>query len=493
MAEAQEPMPVDSAAAEAAKAEANIAFKEHHFPQAVVGYTRAIDLDPSNAVYYSNRAFAHIKLENFGSAIADATKSLELDPTYVKAYYRRGDAQFALGHFKDSLSDFKKAARVSPRDPDLRRKLAACEKSVKELRFAAALATPEEAAKVYSNLVDFSAMPVDASYKGPRMQGGDEEGYTITLEFVEAMMTEFKEQRQVHKRFAFEIVLGAQRVLKELPSLVDINVPESTHITVCGDVHGQFYDLCNIWELNGLPSESNPYLFNGDFVDRGSFSVEVILTLLAMKLLYPTSMHLARGNHESESMNKMYGFFGEVKAKYNNMLSEVFRETFCWLPLCHVISGTSAKVFVVHGGLFSKDNVTLDDIRRIDRNREPPEDGLMCEMLWSDPGPMPGRQPSKRGVAVSFGADVTKNFLETNNLDLIIRSHEVKDEGYELEHDGFLATVFSAPNYCDQMGNKGAFVKFKGESMSPEFTTFSSVPHPEVRPMAYANSFLNFM
>eukprot|EP00873_Tetraselmis_striata_P001279 jgi/Tetstr1/421543/TSEL_012490.t1 len=110
MAEAQEPMPVDSAAAEAAKAEANIAFKEHHFPQAVVGYTRAIDLDPSNAVYYSNRAFAHIKLENFGSAIADATKSLELDPTYVKAYYRRGDAQFALGHFKDSLSDFKKAS-----------------------------------------------------------------------------------------------------------------------------------------------------------------------------------------------------------------------------------------------------------------------------------------------------------------------------------------------------------------------------------------------
>lgn len=493
MGDSADPVPVDCTAAEAAKNEANVAFKEKHFPQAVVGYTKAINLDPNNAVYYSNRAFAHIKLENFGSAISDATKSLELDSTYVKAYYRRGDAQFALGHFKESLSDFKKAARVSPRDPDLRRKLAACEKAVKEIRFAAALATPEEEAKIYSNLVDFSAMPVEDGYKGPKMQGNEEDGYTITLDFVKAMMAEFKEQRQIHKRFAFEIVLGAQKVLKELPSLVDIEVPESQHFTVCGDVHGQFYDLVNIWELNGLPSESNPYLFNGDFVDRGSFSVEVILTLLAMKLLYPSAMNLSRGNHESASMNKMYGFYGEVKAKYNSMLSEVFRETFCWLPLCHVISGINGKVFVVHGGLFSRDNVTLDEIRQIDRNREPPEEGLMCEMLWSDPGPMPGRQPSKRGVAVAFGSDVTKNFLETNNLDLIIRSHEVKDEGYELEHDGFLATVFSAPNYCDQMGNKGAYVKFKGEDMTPQFTTFSSVPHPEVRPMAYANSFLNFM
>lgn len=74
----------------------------------MVGYTKAINLDPNNAVYYSNRAFAHIRLENFGSAIADATKSLELDPTYIKAYYRRGDARFALGQLKESLSDFKK-------------------------------------------------------------------------------------------------------------------------------------------------------------------------------------------------------------------------------------------------------------------------------------------------------------------------------------------------------------------------------------------------
>ncbi|XP_023530350.1 serine/threonine-protein phosphatase 5-like [Cucurbita pepo subsp. pepo] len=99
----------------------------------------------------------------------------------------------------------------------------------------------------------------------------------------------------------------------------------------------------------------------------------------------------------------------------------------------------------------------------------------MCEILWSDPQPNPGRGPSKRGVGLAFGADVTKRFLEENNLDLIVRSHEVKDEGYEIEHDGKLITVFSAPNYCDQMGNKGAFIRFEAPDLKPNIVTFSAV------------------
>ena len=110
--------------------------------------------------------------------------------------------------------------------------------------------------------------------------------------------------------------------------------------------------------------------------------------------------------------------------------------------------------------MFSRDGVTLDDPRGIDRFREPPEEGPFCEMLWSDPCAEPGRHPSKRGVGVAFGADVTKKFLADNNLDLVVRSHEVKDDGFEVDHDGLLITVFSAPNYCDQMGNKGAFIRF---------------------------------
>lgn len=83
--------------------------------------------------------------------------------------------------------------------------------------------------------------------------------------------------------------------MRAQPSLVDIKVPDEEKFTICGDIHGQFYDLMNIFEINGLPSEKNPYLFNGDFVDRGSFSVECIFTLFGFKLLYPNHFFLSRG------------------------------------------------------------------------------------------------------------------------------------------------------------------------------------------------------
>ncbi|CAA2963612.1 serine threonine- phosphatase 5 isoform X2 [Olea europaea subsp. europaea] len=208
-------------------------------------------------------------------------------------------------------------------------------------------------------------------------------------------------------------------------------------------------------------------------------------------------------------MNKIYGFEGEVKSKLSDMFVELFAEVFCCLPLAHVIN---EKVFVVHGGLFSVDGVKLSDIRKIDRFCEPPEEvkeivlpewipflflvisfnlffffmptRLMCELLWSDPQPQLGRGPSKRGVGLSFGADVTKRFLQDNKLDLVVWSHEVKDEGYEIEHDGKLITVFSAPNYCDQMGNKGAFIRFEALDLKPNIVTFTAMPHPDVKPMA---------
>ncbi|KAK9907522.1 hypothetical protein WJX75_005274 [Coccomyxa subellipsoidea] len=476
------------ARAESAKTAANQDFKDAHYQAAVEGYSMAILLDPTKAVYYANRAAAHIRLESFGSALADATKAIDLDPKYIKGYYRRADASLGMGKMKKALSDFKRAASVAPRDPDLRKKLLQCEREVKRIRFEEALAAPEE--KPVAEEIDLSSMPVEDSYDGPMMEGSEDTGYMLTLDFVIAMLEQFKIQKTIHRRFAFHIIMQAREIFREAPSLVDVSIAQDAHITTCGDVHGQFYDLLNIFELNGLPSEDNPYLFNGDFVDRGSFSVEVILSLMAFKVLYPQHMHLARGNHESQGMNKLYGFEGEVKAKYNVMMANLFRETFCWLPLAHVLNG---RVMVVHGGLFSKDGVTLDDIRRIDRYREPPEEGLMCELLWSDPQPGAGRAPSKRGVGVAFGPDVTRAFLEQNGLDLLVRSHEVKDKGYEVDHGGYCITVFSAPNYCDQMGNKGAFIRFNGATMTPQFTTFDSVPHPPVRAMAYASNIFGSM
>jgi serine/threonine-protein phosphatase 5 len=239
--------------------------------------------------------------------------------------------------------------------------------------------------------------------------------------------------------------------------------------------------------MNGVPSDTNPYLFNGDFVDRGSFSVEVVLTLFCFKLLYPNHVFMARGNHETINMNQMYGFEGEVKEKYTSKMVDMFTEVYNLLPLTHLIN---EKVLVMHGGLFGDDNVSLDDIRKTDRNRQPPDSGIMCDLLWSDPQPQNGRSPSKRGVGVSFGPDITEKFCKFNNIKFIIRSHEVKPEGYEVGHNGQCITVFSAPNYCDQMGNKGAFITLNS-SLIPKFTTFEAVPHPAVKPMVYANSMMS--
>ncbi|KAL8131920.1 serine/threonine-protein phosphatase 5 isoform X2 [Apium graveolens] len=469
-------------AAEEIKVLANDAFKAHKYSQAIDLYGKAIELSGENAVYWANRAFAHTKLEEYGSAIQDATKAVEIDPRYSKGYYRRGAAYLAMGKFKDALKDFQQVKKISPNDPDATKKLRECEKAVMKLKFEEAIALPVTERRSIADSIDYHTIDVESQYTGARIEGD-----VVTLEFVKNMMEDFKARKCIHKRYAFQIVLQTRDMLRALPSLVDINVPNGKHFTVCGDVHGQFYDLMNIFELNGLPSDENPYLFNGDFVDRGSFSLEVILTLFAFKCMSPSAIHLARGNHESKSMNKIYGFEGEVKSKLNDTFVELFAEVFCCLPLAHVLNG---KVFVVHGGLFSVDGVKLSDIRKIDRFCEPPEEGLMCELLWSDPQPQPGRGPSKRGVGLSFGGDVTKRFLQENNLDLVVRSHEVKDEGYEVDHDGKLITVFSAPNYCDQMGNKGAYIRFEAPDMKPKIVTFAAVPHPDVKPMAYANNFL---
>lgn len=134
------------------------------------------------------------------------------------------------------------------------------------------------------------------------------------------------------------IILRCRDIFEKDASLVAIKVPDEREITVCGDIHGQYYDLLNIFKINGLPSETNPYLFNGDFIDRGSFSVEVILTLLAWKTVYPKHMFMSRGNHESKNLNKLYGFEGEVKKKYDKKMYDLFSELFCNLPIGHCIN-----------------------------------------------------------------------------------------------------------------------------------------------------------
>ncbi|PSN48930.1 Serine/threonine-protein phosphatase 5 [Blattella germanica] len=331
--------------------------------------------------------------------------------------------------------------------------------------------TPAEAemAEALKEEANRSFRTIEDEYTGPKLSDDGK----VTLEFMEQLMKTYREQGKLHRKYAYQILLDVKQLFMSQPSLVEITIPDENKFT------SDKYIFLNEFQL-----------FNGDFVDRGSFSVECIFILFGFKLLYPDYFFMSRGNHESQTMNQMYGFEGEVKAKYTAQMSELFTEVYNWLPLAHCLN---KRVLVMHGGLFSRDDVTLDEIKKIDRNRQPPEEGLMCELLWSDPQPQNGRAPSKRGVGVQFGPDVTNKFLDTNGLDYVIRSHEVKNEGYEVAHNGKCITVFSAPNYCDTMGNKGAFIVLNGKDMTPKYTTYEAVPHPNVKPMAYANSLLSLI
>ncbi|KAG1091473.1 hypothetical protein G6F42_019421 [Rhizopus arrhizus] len=348
------------ARAEEIKNEANVCFKEKRFPAAIDKYTEAIEINSKVASYYTNRAFCHLKMESYGYAIADSNTALEIDPNFTKANYRRASANMALGNFKEALKDLRIVSKRAPGDKDAKSKFDECAKIVRRIEFEKAIEHNEQKRSVASTL-DIDAISVDASYDGPKI---NEETKKVDLPFVKSLVQHFKDQKKIHKKYAFMIVLAIREFMMEAPSLIDVKIPADGKLTVCGDVHGQFYDFINIFETNGYPSEKHAYLFNGDFVDRGSFSVEVILTLFAYKCLYPNHLFLARGNHETDNMNKVYGFEGEVKAKFSEMMFNLFSETFNALPLSHVIEN---KIFVTHGGLFSRDNVTLDEIRKIDR------------------------------------------------------------------------------------------------------------------------------
>ena len=147
-----------------------------------------------------------------------------------------------------------------------------------------------------------------------------------------------KDRKVLHKKYACMIIQKAKEIYEKDKSLVDIIRGDEEEITVCGDIHGQYYDLLNIFQINGVPSKQNPYLFNGDFIDRGSFSVEVIMCLLSWKICYPKHFFMSRGNHETKNLNKLYGFEGEVKHKYDIKVYDLFNEMFCHMPLSHCIN-----------------------------------------------------------------------------------------------------------------------------------------------------------
>lgn len=305
---------------------------------------------------------------------------------------------------------------------------------------------------------------------------------------------------------AKKLIIDVVTLLKQERTLERMCIPPGGKITIVGDVHGQLFDLVKILETNGLPGPGNPYIFNGDFVDRGSFSVETLLVLLSWKVAHPQDVRLARGNHEEHDMNVPYGFAGEALMKYGMEGYLDFQLVFSYLPLAHVVND---EVFVAHGGLPRMQNIDLSEIETLDRvatgfqrqeGERTQDEIIFSDLLWADPASETGIQPSCRGPGiVTFGPDITDRFLRQNGLKLLIRSHECKDEGFEWQHSDRCLTVFSAPNYADNCDNRGAVIRLslptaeeiaEGQraELMPNVLPFEAAPRPSfyVPAMAYS-------
>ncbi|KAL2760873.1 hypothetical protein ACRALDRAFT_2039414 [Sodiomyces alcalophilus JCM 7366] len=307
------------------------------------------------------------------------------------------------------------------------------------------------------------------------------EDETQTKPNLEFLKQHFYREGRLTEEQALWILKTGTEVLSAEPNLLEMDAP----ITVCGDVHGQYYDLMKLFEVGGDPSETR-YLFLGDYVDRGYFSIECVLYLWCLKIHYPNSLWLLRGNHECRHLTDYFTFKLECKHKYSEAVYEACIESFCALPLAAVMN---KQFLCVHGGL-SPELHTLDDIRAIDRFREPPTQGLMCDLLWADPLEEFGQEKTSdfflhnhvRGCSYFFSYPAACAFLEKNNLLSIIRAHEAQDAGYRMYRKtrttGFpsVMTIFSAPNYLDVYNNKAAVLKYENNVMN--IRQFNCTPHP---------------
>ena len=245
---------------------------------------------------------------------------------------------------------------------------------------------------------------------------------------------------------------------KNLDNKIFVNIQEKldfTPVTICGDIHGQFFDLLELFDIGGRCPDTN-YLFMGDYVDRGYQSIETLCLLLCLKIRYPSRIYMTRGNHESTEITQLYGFYDECIQKYGNtVVWKSFTELFNLLPLSAIVDN---KIFCLHGGL-SPEIKTIDQIRELDRKKDVPNTGPMCDLLWSDPEERTGWGVSPRGAGYIFGSDISKKFINTNNLMIINRAHQLVMKGFNWSHDNMVCTLFSAPNYCYRCGNQAGIME----------------------------------
>lgn len=251
--------------------------------------------------------------------------------------------------------------------------------------------------------------------------------------------------------------------------------PVSVPVTVVGDVHGQVYDVLEMFRVGGPVPDTN-YLFLGDYVDRGPFSVETITLLTLLKLRHPERITLLRGNHESRQITQVYGFYIECMRKFDSpFVWHSYTKLFDYMPIAALIGGT---MFAVHGGL-SPSVRHLDQIRILDRFAEIPHDGPLADLMWSDPDPeKTGFVISPRGAGYVFGPDVVDKFFMVNGLSHLVRAHQLCMCGFQVQFDDSLSTVWSAPNYCYRFNNNASIMEIS-EDMSRFYNIFGPAQDSE--------------
>ncbi|KAL1208986.1 putative serinePthreonine-protein phosphatase 7 inactive [Cardamine amara subsp. amara] len=340
----------------------------------------------------------------------------------------------------------------------------------------------------------------------------------LTLEWVETLMgllNQFTWKNSVSEfplilphSVAVSLVDCASQILNKEANCVKISCgSENSRVIVVGDLHGQLHDLLKIFDLSGRPSQNQCFVFNGNYIGRGSWSLEVFLVLLAWKILMPESVILLRGSSETRVSAEELDFLKEIcdrYAEHGPMLYSKCIDCFKRLPLASVISDS---VYTTHGGLFQSSRVqedsenpslllgSLEELGKIERRRVGENDDeniTLNHVLWSCPWMADGLSESNyKGLL--WGADCTETFLKQSNLKMIIRSHEGPDaradredmgnilSGYSIDHEvesGKLYTVFSASMFSQgsrNYENDGAFAVLEPSTnfTEPRFVSYT--------------------
>eukprot|EP01130_Rhizamoeba_saxonica_P005158 TRINITY_DN2067_c0_g4_i1.p1 TRINITY_DN2067_c0_g4~~TRINITY_DN2067_c0_g4_i1.p1 ORF type:complete len:305 (-),score=59.98 TRINITY_DN2067_c0_g4_i1:25-939(-) len=266
--------------------------------------------------------------------------------------------------------------------------------------------------------------------------------------------------------------LSEQITLSMCNTLVDMltyqpNVAQLySPLTIVGDIQGQYYDLIEIFNVGGSPPDTN-YLFLGDFVNRGYFSVESVSLLICLKIRFPDRITLIRGKEETRANTKIYGFYNEVIRKYGNpAVYNAFMKVFDFLPIAALISN---DCLCVHSGI-SENAPTIDSLRILNRFQPVTEGGIIHDICNS----CPDRSISEFD-GLKFGQEAVQRFLQVNNIGKIARSGEMCMDGYQVLFEKKLYTIWSAPNFWYRCGNVGAILELT-EDLKCIFNTYLAAP-----------------